>query len=147
MKTIFLTLSALMLAFGMCGAQAGESPATRTLLQRHLSAFLDNDLETVLSDYTDESTLVTADATYTGRQAIRGFFARLIPLFPRQQSRLDLDRMVVDGELAFIVWHATTPAVKVTLGTDTFVLKDGKIHRQTFVGQMQQEAGAAGTAR
>ena len=146
MKTIS-TLSALMLALGLCGAQAGESPATRALLQRHLSAFLDNDLETVLSDYTDESMLVTADATYTGRQAIRGFFARLVPLFPRQQSRLDLDRMVIDGELAFIVWHATTPVVKVTLGTDTFVLKHGKIHRQTFVGQMQQEAIAAGAAR
>jgi predicted SnoaL-like aldol condensation-catalyzing enzyme len=101
----------------------------------------------VLSDYTEESMLVTADATYTGRQAILGFFAKLAPLFPREKSRLDLDRMVVDGELAFIVWHATTPAVKVTLGTDTFVLKDGKIHRQTFVGQMQQEAGATGVAR
>jgi predicted SnoaL-like aldol condensation-catalyzing enzyme len=146
MKTI-LTLSALMLAIGVCSAEAGESPSTRALVQRHLSAFLDNDLEAVLSDYTDESMLVTADATYSGRQAIRGFFAKLVPLFPKEKSRLDLDRMVVDGEMAFIVWHATTPAVKVTLGTDTFVLKDGKIHRQTFVGQMQQQASVADAER
>jgi predicted SnoaL-like aldol condensation-catalyzing enzyme len=146
MKTI-LTVSALVLAIGVCSAEVGESAATRALLQRHLSAFLDNDLEAVLSDYTDESMLVTADATYTGRQAIRGFFAELVPLFPKAKSRLDLDRMVVDGEMAFIVWHATTPAVKVTLGTDTFVLKDGKIHRQTFVGQMHEQTSVAGAAR
>jgi predicted SnoaL-like aldol condensation-catalyzing enzyme len=146
MKTI-LTLSVLVLAIGVCGANAAESPATRALLERHLSAFLDNDLEAVLSDYTDESMLVTADASYTGRQAIRGFFAKLVPLFPKEKSRLDLDRMVVDGEMAFIVWHATTPAVKVTLGTDTFVLKDGKIHRQTFVGQMHQQTSVADVAR
>jgi ketosteroid isomerase-like protein len=146
MKTI-LTLSALMLAIGMCSANAAESPATRALLERHLSAFLENDLEAVLSDYTDESMLVTADATYTGRQAIRGFFAKLVPLFPKKESRLDMDRMVIDGDMAFIVWHATTPAIKVTLGTDTFVLKDGKIHRQTFVGQMHSQASVAGATR
>ena len=145
MKTI-LTVSALVLAIGVCSANAGESAATRALLQRHLSAFLGNDLDAVLRDYTDESMLVTADATYTGRQVIRGFFAELVPLFPKAKSRLDLDRMVVDGEMAFIVWHATTPAVTVTLGTDTFVLKDGKIHRQTFVGQMHEQTSVAGAA-
>lgn len=146
MKTI-LSLFALMLAVVVCSANAGESATTRALLQRHLSAFLDNDLEAVLSDYTDESVLVTADATYTGVEAIRGFFATLVPLFPKAKSRLDLDRMVVDGDVAFIVWHATTPAVTVTLGTDTFVLKAGKIHRQTFVGQMQEQTSVAGGAR
>jgi predicted SnoaL-like aldol condensation-catalyzing enzyme len=141
MKTI-LSLSALVLGMSVCGANAGESAATQALVQRHVGAFLVNDLEAVLSDYTDESMLITADASYTGRQAIRGFFAKLVPLFPKDKSRLELDRMVVDGDLAFIVWHASTPAVKVTLGTDTFVLKDGKIHRQTFVGQMQPQDDA-----
>jgi ketosteroid isomerase-like protein len=110
---------------------------TKTLLTHHLSSFQDNDLEAVVSDYTDESILMTTDATYTGREAIRGFFAKLIPQFPKQETRFELDKMIINGEVVFIVWHATTPTLKVPLGSDTFVVKDGKIHRQTFVGQLE----------
>jgi hypothetical protein len=45
--------------------------------------------------------------------------------------------MIIHGELVFIVWQATTPTLNVPLGSDTFAVKDGKIHRQTFVGQLQ----------
>jgi ketosteroid isomerase-like protein len=109
----------------------------RTLLAHHLRAFADNDLDAILSDYTDESVLITADATYTGRKQIRGFFAGLIPHFPKEKTRFDLDKMIVDEAVVFIVWHASTPTLNVPLGTDTFVVKDGKIHRQTFAGQLQ----------
>lgn len=110
---------------------------TKTLLMHHLSSFQDNDLDAVVSDYTDASVLITAGATYTGRQAIRGFFAKLIPQFPKKRTRFELDKMIVNDELVFIVWHATMPTLSVPLGSDTFLVKDGKIHRQTFVGQMQ----------
>jgi hypothetical protein len=43
----------------------------------------------------------------------------------------------VSDELVFIVWHATTPSLEVALGTDTFLIKRGKINRQTFAGQMK----------
>jgi predicted SnoaL-like aldol condensation-catalyzing enzyme len=140
-----LTILALLLAFNLTDASATDArasgivataEATKTLLTHHLSSFQDNDLEAVVSDYTDESVLITAAATFTGREAIRGFFAKLMPQFPKQETRFELDKMIVNGELVFIVWHATTPTLKVPLGSDTFVIKDGKILRQTFVGQM-----------
>jgi hypothetical protein len=145
MKTIS-TLVALWLALGISGAcardarepgSAATADDTRTLLTHHLSSFQDNDLEAVVSDYTDESVLLTPDATYTGRKEIRGFFSRLIPQFPKQGTRFELDKMIVNEGLGYIVWHATTPTLKVPLASDTFLVKDGKIHRQTFAGQLQ----------
>jgi ketosteroid isomerase-like protein len=115
-----------------------QSPDAMTaLITHHLSSFQDNDLEALMSDYTEESVFITADATYTGIAEIRAFFAELIPLFPKQSTSLELDKMVVIDDLLFVVWHASTPTVKVSLGSDTLLVKQGKIHRQTFVGRLE----------
>jgi hypothetical protein len=143
-----LAMATLLLAFNVADATAvetqpasgGSAEVAKTLLMHHLASFKDNDLDAVVSDYTDESVLITADTIYTGRQAIRGFFAGMIPQFPKQKTRFDLDKMIVNEGLALIVWHATTPTLNVPLGTDSFLLKDGKILQQTFVGQMQRRS-------
>ena len=112
--------------------------AMTRLLTHHLSSFQANDLDALMSDYTDESVLITGDATFTGSTEIRGFFSTLIPQFPTGSTRLDLDKMTVVDDLLFIVWHASTPTLKVALGTDTLLVRQGKIHRQTFAGYMEQ---------
>jgi predicted SnoaL-like aldol condensation-catalyzing enzyme len=111
--------------------------ATRDIVMHHLVSFQNNDLESVLADYSSESVVVTRDTTYSGPEEIRQFFATLMIHFPKQQSNFELDKMVVQDELVYIVWHANTPSLDVSLGTDTFIIRDGKIHRQTFAGQLQ----------
>jgi len=113
------------------------SDASKNLLVNHLNSFQDNDLETLMRDYTNESLLVTHDATFTGLEEIKTFFVHLISHFPKQKSSFELDKMVVNDGMAFIVWHAKTPSLDVPLGTDTFIIQDGKIHRQTFAGQLK----------
>lgn len=111
--------------------------ATRDIVTHHLGSFQNNDLEAVIADYTNESVFITQDATYRGHEEIRGFFAGLMIYFPKQQSRFELDKLVVNNELAYIVWHANTPSLEVPMGTDTFIMKEGKIYRQTFAGQLK----------
>ena len=106
------------------------------IVTQHINSFLVNSLEGVLSDYTNESVLMTQDANYTGVEEIRGFFSGLLPHFPLQGSKMELDKIVANGEVVYIVWHAKTPSLEVPLATDTFVIKEGKIHRQTFAGQL-----------
>lgn len=119
---------------------AGEnilSDASMHLLTHHLKSFQNNDLEAVMSDYTDESVLITQDAIYTGLQDIRAFFAGLITHFPKQDASLEVDKTVVKDSLVYIVWHAKTPSLKVPLASDTFVIKENKIYQQTFVAQLE----------
>jgi ketosteroid isomerase-like protein len=111
--------------------------ASRNIIMHHLGSFQDNDLEAVIADYTNESVLITQDATYKGPEEIKGFFAALMIYFPKQQSGFELDKIVVNNELVYIVWHATTPSLHVSLGTDTFIVRDGKIYQQTFAGQLK----------
>ena len=109
---------------------------TREIIMHHLGSFQKNDLEAVVSDYTNESVLITQEAVYKGPKEIKGFFANLMTYFPEQKSSFQLDKLTVNNGLAYIVWHAKTPSLDVPLGSDTFILKNGKIYQQTYVGQM-----------
>ncbi|MBS1597435.1 MAG: nuclear transport factor 2 family protein [Bacteroidetes bacterium] len=113
------------------------SDVSKNILDHHLSSFLDSDLQAVMSDYTNESILITQAATYVGLQEIETFFVNLLDHFPKQQSSFELYQMVVKGELGYIVWKAKTPSLDVLLGSDTFIIKDRKIYQQTFVGKMK----------
>ena len=42
-------------------------------------------------------------------------------------------------EVAYIVWHSVNQGADVKLGTDTFVIRDGKIVLQTFAGRIEEK--------
>jgi len=112
------------------------SNVSRATLMRHLNAFLEHDLKTLMSDYTEASVMVTQQGTFSGLGEIEGFFTDLLLYFPKLQSSFDLDKTVVADDLLLIVWHARTPRLVVPFATDTFVMKEGKIYRQTFAGEL-----------
>ena len=112
------------------------SEASKKIILNHLNSFQHNDLNAVMGDYTNDSVLITQDGTYKGLDAIKSFFIRLIIHFPKEKSSFDLDTLVIDDEFAYIVWHARTPSLTVPIGSDTFVIRNGKIYQQSFVGQL-----------
>ena len=114
-----------------------HSKDSRNIIMHHLASFQDNNLEAVITDYTNESVLITQEATYNGPAEIKEFFAALMIHFPKQRCSFELDKVVVNNELVYIVWHANTPSLEVPLGTDTFIIKEGKIYQQTFAGQLK----------
>lgn len=109
----------------------------KEILQRHLSSFLENNLEVFMSDFSNESVLITPEANYSGLAEIRGFFSNLMANFPMQKSTVELDHTVIMDELIYIVWHGKSPSLEVSFATDTFIIKNHKIWRQTFAGQIK----------
>ena len=114
-----------------------HTDTSEEILQNHLNSFLENDLEALMSDFTDESVLITQDTSYKGLKAIKDFYAGLIPLFPKQKSSVELEKTVINDNLVFIVWHGRSPSLEVSFATDTFIIENGKILRQTFAGQLK----------
>jgi|WetSurMetagenome_2_1015567.scaffolds.fasta_scaffold1184082_1 hypothetical protein len=110
---------------------------SRNILQRHLSAFAENNLDAILDDFTEESVLITPDKSYAGLDEIKGFFTDLVFHFPKQKSSFTIEKTVIDDELVYILWNGKTPSLEVPFATDTFIMKDGKIRRQTFAGQLK----------
>jgi len=105
---------------------------TRAVLRHHMDAFLANDLDAIMSDYTEESVLITPDSTFKGLEAIRQNFANAFTIFPKDSSSMTLRKSVVKQDVAYVIWEAKTPTFSLPFGTDTFIIQNGKIVRQTF---------------
>ena len=100
--------------------------STQVVLERHLAA-LGKGLDAIMSDYTDDSVLITNDTTCSGLDEIRGFFDALLK-FPKEVwDAFTMVRQEYVGDYGHFRWHAKP----FSIGQDTFVVKDGKIVFQT----------------
>jgi ketosteroid isomerase-like protein len=111
--------------------------ATRDVLHHHLAAFGAGDVDEALKDYTEDSILMTANGTIAGlgplREAFTGFFGGL---FAPGTYEFTLDAEHIEGEVAFISWHATCASADIPFGADTFLVRDGKIAVQTLAAKI-----------
>ena len=89
-----------------------------------------------MADYTDESRFFTPDGLLRGSEAIRRFFAKMFEEFAKPGMSFDMIRQEVCGDTAYIVWKAETADNHFEVGSDTFVVQDGKIVTQTFAGKI-----------
>ena len=103
--------------------------STQEVFVHHLQAFADG-LDALVSDYTEQSSIVLQGRTITGLAAIRQFFeAFLKDIPPGFWEAFKIQRQEVCEEVAYLVWEAKP---FVAMATDTLLVRDGKIHIQTF---------------
>lgn len=107
-----------------------RSSDTEAVVRRHLQTFLEQrGPDAIVSDYADNACFLTEGASYRGKQGIHRFFEGFIAsLPPRAIGEFALRSLHVDGALAYITWSAGRA---LPLGTDTFLVEDGKIVSQT----------------
>ncbi len=103
--------------------------STESVLGHHLQSVVAKDMEAVLSDYTEDSVVISQDATFTGLAEMRTFVQGIFDLLtPEILAVFELDKQEVNGEMAYIRWHAGNV---IPLGTDTFIVQNDKITYQT----------------
>ena len=109
------------------------SNETEIVLHRHLTAARAG-VDAVMQDYSDDSVLITPEATYHGPAEIRRFFTALLDGLPAGVfDRLDLHRCEVVDEWAYILWDAKP---WVSRATDTFAIRNGRIQCQKFTANI-----------
>jgi hypothetical protein len=108
--------------------------STKDVLDHHLKCFGDGDLAGTLSDYAPGAVLFTRERPLRGVDAIRPLFQSMIAEFSRPGARFNMKEQFVEGEYAYILWTAETSENVYEMGTDTFVIRDGKIVAQSFTG-------------
>jgi len=108
---------------------------TLNVMNRHLDAFLTNQgVDAIVRDYGEDAILYAPDSVYRGVDEIRRFFKGFLGNLP--DKGLQLFRMRTQeahGEVGYIVWSI---GELIPLGTDTFVIKDGKIVQQTYAAHI-----------
>lgn len=104
---------------------------TEAVVQTHLEAFIrQQGVDAIVRDYHDDASFLSEARTYHGKREIREFFKAFLASLPEGAiPRFSLRTLRVDGEVAYITWSIGDD---VPLGTDTFVVRNGKIISQTF---------------
>ncbi|MFO1320525.1 MAG: nuclear transport factor 2 family protein [Burkholderiales bacterium] len=108
-----------------------RSADTETVVRRHLQAFVEQQgLDAILHDYADDARFLTEATVYCGKPGIRQFFVDFMAsLPPNAIDEFSLHALRAEGDVAYITWSAGR---ELPLGTDTFVVRDGRIVSQTF---------------
>jgi ketosteroid isomerase-like protein len=120
----------------MSVVETTNSKRVKDVLDRHLKSFGEGDLKAILSDYAPDAVLFTADGPLKGADAIRSLFQAMITEFGKPGAAFSMKQQFVEGEYAYILWSAETADNVYELGTDTFVVRDGKIVAQSFTGKI-----------
>ena len=106
--------------------------STKDVLDHHMRCFDMGDVAGILSDYTPDAVLFTPNGPLKGIDAIRPLFQAIFAEFGKPGTTFRMIEQTIDGQYAYIVWTAETADNVYDMGTDTFVIRNGKIVAQSF---------------
>ncbi len=110
--------------------------STKDVLDHHVKCFGEGDLKGILSDYAPDAVLFTPDGPLRGADEIRQLFQALLAEFGKPGTTHSMKHHSVEGDYAYVLWTAETADNVYELGTDTLVVRDGKIVAQSFAGKI-----------
>lgn len=111
-----------------------KNRSTLEVLEHHLKYCQGADLEETLKDYCEESTLINPAGPHHGLTEIGAFFKESMATCLPAETVYETIQQEVDGEIALVVWKADSPFCTIPFGTDTFIIRNGKIVQQTYSG-------------
>lgn len=111
-----------------------DEAKTKEVFEHHFKSFSENDIEATMMDYTEESVVITPTGSFSGLAAIRKNLEGALKMFPKEITTSKVVNTTIKNDVAYIIWSAKTPQFELSFATDTFVIQNGKIVRQTFAG-------------
>lgn len=102
---------------------------TAAVMTAHVQA-LGQGIDEIMHHYTEESVVFAPEGPCQGLAQIRVYYETFLATRPDNfLKRFTIVRQDVIGEIAYVIWKAQ-PYVRI--GTDTFIVRDGKIVLNTF---------------
>jgi hypothetical protein len=116
--------------------------STHDVLDHHLDAIEQGDVDAVLSDYAPDAVLFTSDGVFKGLTSIRPVFEKFVAEFQKPGTTISTKQRLVEGDYAYMVWTAETADNVYEVGTDTFFVKQGQIVAQSFTAKIRPKRSA-----
>ena len=101
------------------------------VFDHHLSVFGSGNIDEILTDYTKDTIMIYGERFWHGLDGARDFFHMWLDELIPVGSRFDLINRVAVDDWLHITWSAESPRYRFDFGTNTFLIRDGKILRQT----------------
>jgi ketosteroid isomerase-like protein len=100
------------------------------VFQHHGEALMAEDLDAIVSDYSDDALFITPDGVRHGKDGVREGFVNLLADVPG--ASWELPTQIFEGDVLLLEWKAESEKTRVEDGIDTFVFRDGLIRVQTL---------------
>lgn len=139
-KTIMVGLIFSGVILAPVATTAGDATVNEELVSRHLAAFGAGDIESLLAGYSDDAFITTPHGTIRGKDEIRTFFEETFLKFRKEGVLVNLTYQSCDGDTCQIIWDVETLGDSYDFGTDTFLIKDGKIVAETIGAKVRPKA-------
>ena len=97
------------------------------VFDHHLSVFGAGSIDGILTDYTEDTIMIYGDRVWRGLSGARDFFHMWLDELIPAGSSFDLIERVTVDEWLYITWTAESPRYRFDHGTNTFLIRDGKI--------------------
>ena len=110
--------------------------STDDVLDHHLAAINQGDVDAILSDYAPAAVLLREDGAFKGVDQIRRVFETFVAEFRKPGSTSKTKQRLVAGDYAYMYWTAETADNVYELATDTFIVREGKIVAQSFTAKV-----------
>ena len=110
--------------------------STQGVTDHHIKCFADFDLEGLVSDYAPTVVFFTPDGPLKGVDAIRPLYQALFEEFRKPGMSFTMTQLSVEGDYSYALWTAETADNVYEMGTDTLVVRDGKIVAQSFAAKV-----------
>lgn len=112
-------------------ADAARARGAREVVESHLALRQAGDLERDLAtNYSPDVVLLSAEGVNHGHDGVRRL-ADVLRTYV-DAGRYRYDRVLADGEVAMLTWHAADESVRIHDGADSFVVRDGLVRAQTI---------------
>jgi hypothetical protein len=109
--------------------EGATSRTPQEVFQHHGEVLMAEDLDGIVSDYTEDALFITPEGVLRGRDGVREGFVKLLGDVPG--ATWDLPTQIFEDDILLLEWKAESQKVKVEDGIDTFVFRDGLIRVQT----------------
>lgn len=113
--------------------------AEKNVFMRRMQAIMDGDIDAMMSCYAGDAVLFMTNRVLHGYDEIRTLFAAGFGSGNYSGLAIELSQLVVEGEVVYAVWSAKSASFNTPFGTDTFIIRDGKIAIQTSAAQVVVE--------
>jgi hypothetical protein len=96
-------------------------------LAKRKAGSLDEDLA---ENFAEDVVLLTSHGLLRGHESVRRLARQLAADFP--DNGFEYRNVLLEGELGFLEWSATSERARVRDGADSYLIRDGKIVAQTI---------------
>lgn len=110
---------------------------TTEILDRQNELFIKGEVDELMKDFSENATLFTPDGVLEGLDSIKKFYTDVTTNVLPPGSDFKISKQEVRGETAYIVWSGESKSYRFPIGTDTFIMRNGKIIVQTFAAKIE----------